>query len=474
VLQDDPETREFPGMKVLMVSQYADPNLVGGNNNIYRQARALKHALGVNVEILTWPEGDLWAGPLPAAGKTARFSHMEWSYEGLTYHVVKLPKKLLERVVTESDWREAVETGCELLKKIDPAIVHLQHWRGLWWILESSGRLSIPAVYSSHDWGLGCLRTILVKGEGGLCDGVIGVDKCVECIWNGRTPRGKVNELLVSTAMGERLMKMLGRSSFEPWLSRHGAVGQGLRKRVALNHDRARAVLSGVSALVVPSRFAKDFFVRLGVAADRIHVEPWYYDLTVPADSVRADREKVVLGYIGRISPEKGLERIFKALSNASLPNPVHLVVAGAIKGEYAERLHSEFRRNVGKHSVEWMGWLPHDEIHKFYEKTDVVIISSEWMDNTPLTLVESFAFKRPVIIPDIPTIRDLVQEGRTGFLTAFASTESLEQAIGRVSLRPHDMLEMRKNIPDIKTSADYARVIKDIYDSVVRESIAG
>ena len=271
-------------MRVLFVSKYAEPNPPGSNNNVYRQAKALTEKLGIDVEMLTWPNPDTWPGPWPVAEKSDKFAQLTWRCAGLNYHVVNLPIILLERVLSETDWQMAIEIGCELLERIDPSIVHLQHWGGLWWILESAKRLSIPTVYTAHDWGLGCLRTILVKGDGGLCDGVVGVDKCVACIWKGRNPIGKANELLISTKMGERIFKILEHSAVEPFLSRHGAVGVGLRRRVTLNFNRANAVLPSLKALIVPSLFAKVFFQQFGVSESRIIVEPWYYDLTVPPD----------------------------------------------------------------------------------------------------------------------------------------------------------------------------------------------
>lgn len=457
--------------RILFVSQYASEIVVGSNNNVFRQAKALKQYLGVEVDILTWPAGDGWTGPMPTTGQSAKFSYHDCSEGGLNYHLVNLSTKLLERVLSDSDWQNAVEVGCEILKKINPSIVHLQHWRGLWWILESANRLSIPTVYSPHDWGIGCLRTILVKGDGSLCDGVVGIDKCIECIWKGRNPIGKVNELLVSTALGENLFEIFDHASVGRWLTRQGAVRLGLRKRVTLNYHRTKDVLSKLSALVVPNCFAKEFYQQFNVPGNRIYVEPWYYDLTARIVSRPIDREKNVFGYIGRISPEKGVSRIFEALSKEDFPMPIHLVIAGAIQGKYAENLHSKYQSSVGIHSVEWMGWIPHEEVHKFYEKVDTVIISSEWIENGPLTLIESFAFKRNVIITDTPTARDLVKEGYTGFLTAIHSTHSLGQTIRKVSLlEPKYSLEMKNNIPPIKSSGAYARDLKDIYDSVYRE----
>jgi glycosyltransferase involved in cell wall biosynthesis len=382
---------------------------------------------------------------------------------------VRLPRPLIERVVRERDWMEAVDLGCELLVRIDPSIVHLQHWRGMWWLLESAHRLSIPTVYTAHDWGLGCLRTILVKGEGGLCDGVVERDKCIACIWNGRNLLGRVNERLVSSALGEHAVEVLDHGLFGRWLSSRGAMRLGLRKRVDLHLRRSRECLARTGAVLVPSTFAARFFARLGVREDRIHVEPWYYDLPPGGGSPHVAAKRVVLGFVGRISPEKGLHRLFDALSRGTVTEPVHLVVAGAIQGRYAQSLHGAFARNVGRHSVEWMGWIAHEDIGRFYERVDVVCVPSEWMDNTPLTLLESFAFKRPVVIPDLPSIADLVQDGRNGILVEFGSTASLERAIRKVAAGEVDLREMAANIPPVRSSVSYARAIKEIYDGLVR-----
>jgi glycosyltransferase involved in cell wall biosynthesis len=456
---------------VLMVSQFADPCLVGGNNNVYRQARALQQALGLELEVLTWPEGDSWSGPIPPAVPTEGWSSLTASLRGLKYDIVRLPLPLIERVVRERDWRYAVDLGCELLEQIDPSVVHLQHWRGLWWILESAHRLSIPTVYTAHDWGLGCLRTILVKGEGGLCDGIVEREKCLACIWSGRNLVGRVNELLVSNALGEQAIQVLDHGVLRKWLSSRGAVRLGLRKRLDMHLQRSRECLERTGAVIVPSTFARRFFGQLGVPEDRIHVEPWYYD--PPAGDARPHiaGERIVLGYVGRISPEKGLHRLFDALSRGTVNEPIHLVVAGAIEGRYAESLQRAFARNVERHSVEWMGWIAHEDIGKFYERVDGVCLPSEWMDNTPLALLESFAFRRPVVISDLPSVADLVQDGRNAIVVEFGSTASLASGIRRVAAREVDLRELAANIPPVRSSVSYARAIKVIYDSVTAAS---
>lgn len=337
--------------RVLFVTQYANPELLGGNNNVYRQAKALRHSLGVDVAILTWPLDDGWTGPLASEPERAdAFTLREWLFDGIPYYIIGLHRKYLERVLPEADWEEVVRLGCDLLRRIGASVVHLQHWRGLWWLLQSAQRLGIPTVYSPHDWGMCCLRTILVKGQGELCDGIVHIDKCSVCIAKGRNWLGKANEAFVAHPIGERLIR---RAASHPrvdrWLTEHGAARLGMRKRVELNYSKATLVLSKLRALIVPNGFAGDFYQRFGVPPSRIHLQPWYYDLAPEGPNTPEPGNRVTLGFIGRISPDKGVRRIFEALLDDTITNPIHLVIAGAICGEYATNLFSRYATHVGK-----------------------------------------------------------------------------------------------------------------------------
>ena len=61
--------------------------------------------------------------------------------------------------------------GGHVLRELRPGLVHQHYWQGLWWMMEAAMRLGIPTVYSAHDYGIACLRTILVSGWDTSCDG---------------------------------------------------------------------------------------------------------------------------------------------------------------------------------------------------------------------------------------------------------------------------------------------------------------
>ena len=358
-------------LKVLMISRYAEPQLVGGNNNVFRQASSLTAAPGIRVEVLTWPFNDRWTGSIPQRAATdgpPDVPYLLCERAGLTYHVITLPHIWNDRVLTDAEWTAAVDTGMRLLDKLQPSMIHLQHWAGLWWMLEAAQRLQIPTVYTSHDWGLACLRTILITGWGQLCDGVVRTDKCVKCIYAGRNLIGKVNEGVASLPIGEQMLRYLYDTRMQNRLMTRGVVRIDLKKRVGLALERVQQVVSSAQALIVPSSFGRAFFSQLGVPDERIHVLPWYYDPPALPPAPLAKRQA---SWSWVTSADCRLRRAsicsLTAISTVRSTSPIRLLIAGAIDNQYAAALRRRYPYLIGEHSVEWLGWVSHDDVARVY-----------------------------------------------------------------------------------------------------------
>jgi glycosyltransferase involved in cell wall biosynthesis len=90
------------------------------------------------------------------------------------------------------------------------------------------------------------------------------------------------------------------------------------------------------------------------------------------------------IAYAGRISPEKGITRL---LRTAERLTDVHILIAGA------NQMSLSFPRNV-----EYLGPLPFSEMPKFYNKADVVVLSS-FTEGFPKAILEAYACGKPVLV---------------------------------------------------------------------------
>lgn len=454
-------------LKVLMVSRYVEPKPIGSNRNVFLQAKSLQENFGVDIEILTWPLNDLWTGPVP--DQIAQVPALKVVREGLTYHVFKAPLEWNEiaggNVISEAAWEAAVAYGLQLLKSLKPDIVHLQHRHGLWWLLDSAQRLGIPTAYTNHDWGMACMRTILVMGDNALCDGQVAVDKCARCIVSGRSSVGRANEALVQSNAGQQVVAVLERTPIRQALRQRGIVRHPAQQRVAMNYARATRVLSKLSHCFTPSEFGRQFFTHLGSHPDRVTVMPWYHDPVVINKTLQAD-QPFTMTYIGRVSPEKGIHLIFAALEEVHGVQPIQLRIAGANDSAYCKALKEKYPERVGSHTVQWLGW---SAIEPLFNSTDVIIIPSVWIDNTPLSLIEALSYRVPVIATRIPPIVELVTENENAFLADYMSVESLADAIRRAVAKRADIRADALHFPTVMTLEEYVTSVFNVYQTIYK-----
>jgi glycosyltransferase involved in cell wall biosynthesis len=95
------------------------------------------------------------------------------------------------------------------------------------------------------------------------------------------------------------------------------------------------------------------------------------------------------------------------------------------IVGDGPERAKLEFLIQELKIAdlVSMVGQVPHDEIGEYYDRADVVVLTSH-SEGIPLVLMEAMARGKIVLAPAITGIPELVRAGATGFLYAAGDLE--------------------------------------------------
>ena len=109
--------------------------------------------------------------------------------------------------------------------------------------------------------------------------------------------------------------------------------------------------------------------------------------------------KKVVL-YIGRVDKDKGTLELVKACNKIKNDN-FALVVVGApifdtgITTEYELKVKNEIKN---KCNYIMTGYVKHDDLYKYYDIADIVVIQSQVHDSAPLVLLESISKGKAVI----------------------------------------------------------------------------
>src|SRR5690606_27073582 len=66
---------------------------------------------------------------------------------------------------------------------------------------------------------------------------------------------------------------------------------------------------------------------------------------------------------------------------------------------------------------IEFLGHQTGAALWKLVSQASFVLVPSEWYENNPLTILESYGLGKPVIGSRIGGIPEIVQDGQSGFL---------------------------------------------------------
>ena len=137
--------------------------------------------------------------------------------------------------------------------------------------------------------------------------------------------------------------------------------------------------------------------------------------------------EKLTYGFIGRFSQEKG----FMELINLFAKNKKPLVIAG--NGPLLDEL-----RHLNTENIQYIGQIKPEEISKFYNLIDVVIIPS-LEEGGPIVGVEAMAAGKLIISTKVGAMEDRLMNSLNTFWFSHENKDSLNKAIKSVELLSKD-----------------------------------
>ena len=211
-------------------------------------------------------------------------------------------------------------------------------------------------------------------------------------------------------------------------------TAQNLRKRYPLPfrwfERRSLRVASGISACnVEAARVSED----KGFPG-RARVIPLGVDMSefAPGPADAADRSaRVVVGYLGRLVPEKGVGVLLDALA---LDSRLHARVAGS--GPALEQLQAQVRRQGLDGRVEFLGPILPRAVPDFYRSLDVLAIPSlptaRWTEQFGRVAIEAMACGIPVVSSDAGALPDVV--GGAGIIVPRGDAAALARAVDDAS----------------------------------------
>jgi glycosyltransferase involved in cell wall biosynthesis len=124
-----------------------------------------------------------------------------------------------------------------------------------------------------------------------------------------------------------------------------------------------------------------------------------------PAPRIKSPVNEVVLGFIGKVNVQKGVDFLFSELAKIQVNMPFRLVVAGKVSPDFQAMLIEKYQ---GDFHFTFIGKT---DPKAFYQSIDLVIVPSGWNEPFGRVPIEAVANYTPVCLANKAGLKELYNE---------------------------------------------------------------
>lgn len=326
----------------------------------------------------------------------------------------------------------------------------------------------IPYVFTYHSPAWSCRRGDLLRWGTQICDGEVRPWRCSVCMIQQRLQC----PVLVAHALTGLLspLGLLGRFA-----------GGKLHRRTAFIEDTARframlrAFLQHASRIVACSEWSVPVLKCNGAPIERISHIPQgvstdFTRSTARSDTRRENGKYFTVGYVGRVTPVKGVHILVEAFAKTNYPQ-ARLWIYGCDDSQSGKPYLRRLKALAGNDSrIRFIPRLPFEAMLGEYQKLDLLAIPSIWLETGPLTLLEALALGAEVWgserVGQIAVLKEYGQVIEPNTITAWQA--ALEEAFDRHSKASQG----QRRLIAVRTMRDVAQEMVELYTRVVADTV--
>ncbi len=220
----------------------------------------------------------------------------------------------------------------------------------------------------------------------------------------------------------------------------HGFTGGSLKNRGL--EALQRFAFRRFDAVVAVSRPQAELLRQGGVAADRLRIipnalapHPAPLDRAAARSALALPAQGVIVGWVGRVSREKGVDLFIDALASID-----EALLAAAILGDGPERVKEEARAaSLAPSRFRWLGTIP--DAARYFAAFDLFVLSSR-AEGLPMVILEAMAARVPIVTTSVGGIPDLLSP-MDALLVPSGDSRALASAI-RAALQDASATQVR------------------------------
>jgi glycosyltransferase involved in cell wall biosynthesis len=148
------------------------------------------------------------------------------------------------------------------------------------------------------------------------------------------------------------------------------------------------------------------------------------------------DGRENLVGYIGRLSEEKGVLNFVKAIPEIIKESDnLEFLIGG--EGQLRDKIKKYLDKENLNDKVNLAGWIPHDKLPDYLNELKLVVLPS-YTEGLPNLMLEAMACGTPVLATPVGAIPDVIKDEETGFVMENNSPECIAENVLRALNYPN------------------------------------
>ncbi len=355
----------------------------------------------------------------------------------------------------------------QVVNKAKPQVVHF-HPQPVMprWLVHTLRTDGMPVVTTLHGaFATPCACHTLTRPDGSGCGGYDNPLTCLLCA-RGHTPHGTAMARLLSPLAVLALESFEGLRASVPGIPHLQALDvMRFARGVSEVHDYLR-----VSTIAVaPSKFVADHYRSAGydvpyrIVGHGCDLSPLRCVARVPSTVIR-------FGYVGRLSPEKGVHIAIEAFRRRPDLKAQLVIFGPRCDSGYSARL-DELAASDSRISLK--GPVDPEHISEAYSQFDVLVLPTVFPESWGMAVREAFAAGAPVVSSSIGALPEIISHEVNGMLVKAGDPDALSSVLVRLSADQYLLETLRAGIPQVKGFTENAREYLSIYKEAIASVMA-
>lgn len=209
--------------------------------------------------------------------------------------------------------------------------------------------------------------------------------------------------------------------------------GTFLRVAAMKLYNRTK-VFEDVDAFITTCNFSKNKLIEGGIEENKIFCIPTFIDSSKITPCYEHDRYFL---FLGRMAHQKGTIYAIQAINYLKDTDFVLKITGEISASEEDQAIWNYIKENGLEQKVIFTGFKRGKELEELISRATCIVCPAIWYENMPNTVIEAYAYGKPVVASRIGSLAEIVEDGETGMLFEPKNAKELAEKLRRFADNP-------------------------------------